>query len=90
MSKKNRKNKIGHNMKDSNTREYKRKLSSLQELAGTILDKETPKESKFTGNLEDLNKEDLRAEADRLVEGLPFDANKLVNGILKEHDAGTG
>ena len=48
MSKKNRKQHIGHNKKDSNTREYKRKLSSLQELAGTIIDKEAPKEPEPT------------------------------------------
>jgi hypothetical protein len=77
MSKKNRKQKIGHNKKDMATREQKR-LHSLAELAGTIIDKE--KESKLTGNLEDLTPEDLRAEADRMVEGLPKKEPDAWNG----------
>jgi len=78
MTKKNRKQRIGHNKKDMVTREQKH-LHSLAELAGTIIEGEKPKESKFTGNLEDLTPEDLRAEAERMVEG-------LINDIIKKAD----
>ena len=85
MSKKHKKQKAPTNYR-RDKKEQKR-LSSLADLAGTIIEGE--KESKFTGNLEDLSKEDLKAEAHRLVD-LPepkpaFDPNSLINGIIKDH-----
>jgi hypothetical protein len=62
MSKKNRKQKIGHNKKSEITREQKR-LHSLADLAGTIIDKEQKPEEKpktipDMPNISTTNKED--------------------------------
>jgi hypothetical protein len=89
MAKKNKKPHAGANTRKQARQEGRRRFKSLQDLAGTIIEKEgVPEESKFTGRLEDLTPEDLREEADRMIEGLPdntkFDPNSLINGILKD------